>query len=68
MPAAADGSRKPRRLKRLQRAGIVVGAGEDQVAAAAGQARRFLEQAGVVAFHAAQRVQQVGLEGRADRR
>ena len=64
MPAAAEGSRKPKVAQGLERAGIVVGAGEDQVAARAGEARRFLEQPRIVAFHAMQAVEQVLLEGR----
>ena len=51
-------------LQGFERAGIVVGAGEDQVAAGAGQARRLLEQLGIVAFDAAQPVEQGLLERR----
>ena len=68
MPAAADGIAKAQRAQGLERAGIVVGAGEDQVAAGAGQARRLLEQPRVVAFDAMQPVEQVLLEGRRNRR
>ena len=67
MPAAADGSRKPRGTERFERAWIVVGAGEDQIAARAGQTRRLLEKAGIVAFDAAQPLEQGVLErGRID--
>ena len=67
MPAPNDrrgGHRfaKAQRAQRRQRAGIVVGTGEDQVAAGPGQARRLLEQPRVVAFDAMQRGQQRVLE------
>ena len=68
MPAPHDAGRRRRiaeaeRLQGRQRARIVVGAGEHQVAAGAGEARRLLEQVGVVAFDAMQAVEQVLLEG-----
>ena len=68
MPAAHDAGRRrgiaeAQRRQGLERAGIVVGAGEDQVAAGAGEARRLLEQPRVVAFDAVQVVEQVRLEG-----
>src|SRR5258708_3948653 len=49
--------------QRFERAGIVAGAGEAQVAARARQARRLLEQPRVVAFDGAQPLQQFRLEG-----
>ena len=68
MPAPHDAGRRrgiaeAQGRQGLERAGIVVGAGEDQVAAGAGQAGRLLEQPRVVAFHAMQVVEQVLLEG-----
>ena len=70
MPAPHDAGRgrgvlEAERAQGFERAGIVVGAGEDQIAAWTGKARRLLEQAGVMAFHAAQSLKQVFLEGSA---
>ncbi len=48
--------------KRLQGAGIVVRAGEDEIAARTGQARRLLEQAGIVALDRTQALQQRSFE------
>src|SRR5260221_357577 len=47
----------------LEGAGIVVGAGERQVAARTGEAGRLLEQLAIVAFDPMQALQQVTLEG-----
>ena len=68
MPAPHDargrrGVAKPESRQGFQRAGIVVGAGEDQVAARAGEAGRLLEQPCIMALDAAQAVEQLRLEG-----
>ena len=67
MPAPHDAGRgrgiaEAQGAKGLERAGIVVAAGEHQVAAWPGQARRLLEQPSIVAFHAVQALEQVVLE------
>ncbi len=69
MPASHDGGggrciAKAERPQRFQGAGIVVDAGEDQVATRAGKARRLFEQAGIVALDAAQALEQRLLERR----
>ena len=64
-PDHARGRRRiaeAQRAQGLERARIVVGAGEDQVAAGAGEARRLLEQPRIVALDAAQRAQHLLLE------
>ena len=64
-PHDARGRRRileAQRAERLQGAGIVVGAGEDEIATGSREAWRFLEQAGVVTLDAAQALQQVPFE------
>ena len=68
VPASHDAGRGGRiaeaqRLEGLQRARIVVGAGEDQVAAGSCEARCLLEEIGIVAFHETKRLEQRVLKG-----
>ena len=64
--ATAAGSAKPSRASVAQRVGIVLGAGEDEVAGHR-QARRLLEQLGVMALDRAQMRGQIGGKGIARR-